>query len=336
MKAIIISLLLAIFTLGVISDAEAKRRLGGGKSSGMQRESVQKDAATAPKPAAPTQASPAGAAAPAMAGAAPAAAKSGLSKWMGPLAGLAVGGLLASMFMGGGFDGIKFFDILLMAGLAFGAFMLFRMFMRKKAGQMGGNMQYSGAGGAGGAAPSQAAASDAPRNVFDRAASPAATSNNNGRIVAPVIGSGLASGHASMAEVESASANPRIPADFDVPPFERQARAAFIRLQAANDTKDLNDIRDFATPEMYAELALQIQERGAETQPQRTDVVTLSVNVLEVVNENNRAIASVRYSGTIREEANALPESFDEVWHVVKNLADPKSTWQLAGIQQLS
>ena len=64
--------------------------------------------------------------------------------------------------------------------------------------------------------------------------------------------------------------------------------------------------------------------------------MTLSVNVLEVVTENNRAIASVRYMGTIREELGALPEPFDEVWHVAKNLNDPQATWKLAGIQQLA
>lgn len=329
MKAIFVSFIITVFTAGLIGNADA-RRLGGGKSSGMQRQSVQKDAATAPKPATPAQASPASAAPMA---AAPVAAKSGMSKWLGPLAGLAAGGLLASMLMGHGFDGIKFFDILLFAGLAFAAFMVFRAIMRKKTEANGGGgnqMHYAGAGagvGVGGAASTSA---PAPTPI------PMPASSANGRIIAPEIGSGLSSGNASIAEVESATVNPRIPADFEVAPFERQARAAFIRLQAANDAKDLNDIRDFSTPEMYAELALQIQERGADLPVQHTEIVSLAVNVLEVVTENNRAIASVRYSGTIREAANALPETFDEVWHVVKNLSNPQATWQLAGIQQLA
>jgi len=65
-------------------------------------------------------------------------------------------------------------------------------------------------------------------------------------------------------------------------------------------------------------------------------VVTLVVQVLEVATESDRAIASVRYTGTIREEKSAPPEAFDEVWNVVKNLLDAKSTWRLAGIQQLA
>jgi predicted lipid-binding transport protein (Tim44 family) len=188
-------------------------------------------------------------------------------------------------------------------------------------------MQYAGAGAA--YNPSQPAPAEAQRTAY--APAPVQT---NGRIVAPEIGSRLADGNASISQIEAATKNPRIPADFDVAPFERQAEAAFIRLQAANDAKDLNDIRDFTSPEMFAEISLQLKERGDAVQ--RTEVVTLSVNVLEVVNENNRAIASVRYTGTIREDVGALPEAFDEVWHVAKNLNDADATWKLAGIQQLA
>ena len=321
---------LALFTvasLGYTSMAEAAKRFGGGKSTGMQRDSVKPDAAIAPKAATPPQAA-APMAAPAAAAIPP---KSGMGKWLGPLAGLAAGGLLASMLMGGGFDGLKILDMLLMAGIAFAAFMLIRAVMRKKAeaGSANGNgngnahapMQYAGA--AAGTAPGAG-------NHYDPPAQPA---NVSGRIVAPVIGSGLASGHATAAEIESATVNPRIPADFDVAPFARQAEAGFLRLQAANDAKDLNDIRDFTSPEMFAEISLQMRERGNEVQ--RTEVTSLAVNVLEVTNENNRAIASVRYSGTIRDASDPQPEAFDEVWHVVKDLSNKDATWRIAGIQQL-
>ena len=306
--ALVLMLMTTVFAVG---DADAKRRLGGGKSTGMQRDNVQKDV-----PKAPTQNNVAPAGAPA---AAPAAAPaSGMGKWLGPLAGLAAGGLLASMFMGGGFSGLKMMDILLFAALAFGAFMLFRMFMQKKALQSGSSsnapMQYSGTLG----------------NANPQPEAPMQRSALSGG--APEIGSKLMTG-ASAATVAAVAAAPRVPADFDVPGFERQARFAFIRLQAANDSKDVNDIRDFTTPEMYAELSLQIQERGDA--PQKTEIVSMNVNVLEVVNEGQRAIASVRYTGEIREEVGAPAEAFDEIWHVTKRLDDAKSTWLLAGIQQL-
>ncbi|MCA3019982.1 MAG: Tim44 domain-containing protein [Rhodocyclaceae bacterium] len=328
MKPLLATVVISLFTLvslGYMSDADAKKRLGGGKSTGTQKESIQRDATPPPtKPASPA-AAPAAGAAPAAAAAAPAAA-SGASKWLGPLAGLAAGGLLAAMFMGGAFDGLKFFDILLMIGLAVAAFMLVRMFMRKKAAEMGGmnapasgNSQYAGAG-----APYTPEPSPPPVS-----AAPATTTN---RIAAPEIGSRLSTANASSDVINEATAKPRIPADFDVIPFERNSKAAFIRLQAANDAKDLNDIREFTTPEMYGELALQIQERG--TAAQKTEVVSVDARVIEVVIENNRAVASVRYTGVIRED-DGQAEGFDEVWHVSKDLSDEQSTWRLAGIQQL-
>lgn len=119
---------------------------------------------------------------------------------------------------------------------------------------------------------------------------------------------------------------------FEVEPFIRVAKTSFIRLQAANDAKDLDDIRDYTTPEMYAEIAMQIGER--DDSPQKTEVVMLDAKLVEAVVEDNFAIASVRFSGLIRETDAANPDPFDEVWHVRKNLKDPRGTWLIAGIQQ--
>jgi len=122
-----------------------------------------------------------------------------------------------------------------------------------------------------------------------------------------------------------------IPADFPVDSFLRGAKTTFIRLQAANDRKDLDDIREYTTPEMFAEVSMQIGER--DNTPQKTDVLSINTDLLEVVTEGNLAIASVRMSGQVRENGGAA-ESFDEIWHVQKNLKDDKSVWLLAGIQQ--
>jgi len=124
-----------------------------------------------------------------------------------------------------------------------------------------------------------------------------------------------------------------IPAGFPLEAFMRSAKTTFIRLQAANDRKDLDDIREYTTPEMYAEISMQLQERG--NAPQKTDVLAVNTTMLEVVNEGDYAIASVRMSGQLREN-NGAPENFDEVWHVQKNLRDEKSVWLLSGIQQIA
>lgn len=122
-----------------------------------------------------------------------------------------------------------------------------------------------------------------------------------------------------------------LPADFDVDSFLRHAKLNFVRLQAANDAGNLEDIRKFTTPEMYAEIKLQMQERGST--PQQTDVVALEAELLDFATEFGEHIASVRFHGTVREAADAEPEAFDEVWHITKPIDDGRN-WAIAGIQQ--
>jgi predicted lipid-binding transport protein (Tim44 family) len=130
-----------------------------------------------------------------------------------------------------------------------------------------------------------------------------------------------------------AVAEGRIPADFDVQGFVRNAKTSFIRLQAANDRRDLDDIRDYTTPQMYAEIAMQMQERGDAAQ--RTEVVSIDAQVLQVVTEGDRMIASVRFTGLVREDDAANPEPVDEVWHVERKLSGRDTAWLIAGIQQV-
>jgi predicted lipid-binding transport protein (Tim44 family) len=85
---------------------------------------------------------------------------------------------------------------------------------------------------------------------------------------------------------------------------------------------------------MFAEISMQINERGDE--PQRTEVMSIDAELLEVVTENDTAIASVRFNGQLREAPNSATEAFDEIWHVQKDLKDPEAVWLLAGIQQVS
>ena len=224
--------------------------------------------------------------------AAPAAAPAG-NKWLGPLAGLAIGAGLGAMFAGGGFGGGM--GSILMVVLVGVAIMFAISFFRKK--QTPAAMQYAGAG--------------APYNE------PASVQ----------YAATQAAGGSSSASAQAKN----IPADFPVESFLRSAKTSFIRLQAANDRKDLNDIREYTTPEMYAEISMQMQER--DNAPQKTDVISISGELLEVANEGDWAIASVRFTGQLTEN-NGAPEAVDEIWHVQKNLRDDKAVWLLSGIQQ--
>jgi predicted lipid-binding transport protein (Tim44 family) len=121
-----------------------------------------------------------------------------------------------------------------------------------------------------------------------------------------------------------------LPAGFDEREFERVAKMIFIRLQAANDAGDLNDLRAFTTPELFASLRLDLQDRGAARQ--QTDVVRIDAQVVDFAEEPQRQIVSVRFHGLIRETEGSGANDFDEVWHLVKP-ADGQQ-WVIAGIQQ--
>ncbi|TFV89033.1 Tim44 domain-containing protein, partial [Oxalobacteraceae bacterium OM1] len=124
-----------------------------------------------------------------------------------------------------------------------------------------------------------------------------------------------------------------VPPDFDAPAFLRNAKTYFIRLQAAWDRADINDIREFTTPEMFGELRLQLQERGAS--PNVTDVVSLDAELLGIETSSHDYLASVRFTGLIKEAENAAAQPFNEIWNLSKPVSG-QGGWVLAGIQQVS
>jgi predicted lipid-binding transport protein (Tim44 family) len=306
MKTWLIAALMAGFTAALFPSESEAKRFGGGRSSGMQRSTPTQTAPDAPpaKPAAPAQATTPAAVA------APAAAAAPRRSWMGPVAGLAAGlGIAALMSHLGLSEALG--NFLTLALLAVLAVVVIRFLMRRFAGNGAAaqpfgkpGMQFAGAG-----------AGNAGNTAWPGTTLPQARS---------VEGSG-----ASFAATPGST--PRIPADFDTAGFERIAKMIFIRLQAANDAGDLNDLRAFTTPEMYSVIKLDLQERGTATQ--QTDVVKVEAQVLDVAEEADRQVVSVRFSGLIREELNGTAADFDEVWHLVKPSDDSRS-WMIAGIQQ--
>jgi predicted lipid-binding transport protein (Tim44 family) len=123
-----------------------------------------------------------------------------------------------------------------------------------------------------------------------------------------------------------------VPASFDSEGFARIAKMIFIRMQAANDSADLNDLRRFTTPEMFAAIRLDIQDRNGAAQT--TDVQRVDAQVLDVAEEDGRQIVSVRFTGQVVEETGAAAVDFDEVWHLVKDADAADSAWAIAGIEQ--
>jgi predicted lipid-binding transport protein (Tim44 family) len=129
-----------------------------------------------------------------------------------------------------------------------------------------------------------------------------------------------------------APARARVPAGFDAEGFLRAAKTNFVRLQVANDSGQLDEIREFTTDEVFEEVKKDIAERGVAAQ--QTDIASLNAELLELVTEGDKHWASVRFSGLSRETPGTAPTGFEEVWNLVKP-ADGSSGWLLAGIQQM-
>jgi predicted lipid-binding transport protein (Tim44 family) len=115
----------------------------------------------------------------------------------------------------------------------------------------------------------------------------------------------------------------------DAASFERIAKMIFVRMQAANDAADLEDLRKFTTPELFASLRLDLQERGEAKN--QTDVVQLDATVVDTAQEGSRQIVSVRFDGLIREDLGGTTNPFAEIWHLVRPL-DGSRDWAIAGI----
>ncbi|PKO55293.1 MAG: transporter [Betaproteobacteria bacterium HGW-Betaproteobacteria-21] len=292
MKQLFLTLIVTLFTFGVVvPEAEAKR-LGGGSSFGMKRQATPPAAAPQQNMTRPQNAAPA-------AGVAAQPKRS----WMGPIAGLAAGLGLAALFSHLGM-GEELASFMMIALLVVGAVILFKLLFRRGNAQTAPRgMQYAGAAAGSG-------------NIAGAGAGAAPD------FAAPASSSGAKT---------PASVSAAVASGFDAEGFARQAKLNFIRLQAANDARNLDDIREFTTPEVYAEISMQIGERG--TAPQRTDVVELNAEVFDVVEEADRYIVSVHFNGLLREEDGAAPAPFDETWHLTKPLSGDAG-WRIAGIQQ--
>lgn len=234
------------------------------------------------------------AAAPAKQASAAAPAQQG-SRLLPILGGLAIGGLLGAMFADHPIMS-TLLSAMLVGFLAFAALAVFRALRAPQGARAAPPLQYAGLGNETVAAPppSQAAGFDAR-----------------------IFGGGAAAPRAN------------VPAGFDVAGFLRAAKNNFIRLQIANDSGNLQELRDVATPEMFEALR---QDAGAAGQ--QTDVVTLNADLLEVSTEGERHWASVRFSGLVREAPGAEAAGFEEVWNLCKPV-DGSTGWVLAGIQQM-
>ncbi|MBV6321652.1 Tim44 domain-containing protein [Duganella violaceipulchra] len=302
-KKILIGAVLAASALSMLGEALA-RPMGGGRSIGRQSQSVNRmPPAAAPAPTAPRQAAPAPTAPPAAIPPKPASPWKGILG--GALLGLGIGALFSHFGLGGAMGGMfgSLIMLALLAGVVFFVIRLIRGRSQPAPAAFGGN--------------------NGGNNVY---AMPPSSGT-------PEIGSRLQPEPMQQAAAPVAHTPWGVPADFDAPSFLRVAKSNFIRLQAAWDKGDSADIREFTTPEVFAELKMQISERGA--QKDYTDVVTIDAELLGIETSDSDYLASVKFTGTIKPAPDALAEPFNEVWNLSKPVSGA-SGWLLAGIQQLA
>lgn len=278
------------FTL-LAPGADAAKRFGGGSSIGKSFSMPKKTTAPAATSSTTQQKAAAPAAAPRKPG------------FGGMLGGLLAGGLLASLFMGGAFDGMQMMDFVLIALLAFAAFKLFSMFRRQNA------PAYAGAGGA----PVQDHAANSysePMARTNAQAEPAA---------APAAGFGAGLG---STEIET-------PHWFNRDAFVVGAQKHFSHLQKSWDEQNWDEIRSYVSPELFTELQAERGKEGA----QKTEVVSVMAELAGFIDNKDHVVASINFYGWLKEESDQTTE-FSEVWHLQRDMSVENADWVIVGIEQ--
>lgn len=212
----------------------------------------------------------------------------------GMFGGLLMGGLIGSMLFGGGFGGPGLLDLLLLGG---GAFLLFKFLRARKATT---NPPYAYAG------PS----------------------------VEPARPAGGGGGWGQQFSSQPTPSGPVMPAGVDEREFLDGAKALYTRLQNSWDRRDLDDIRQFTSPEVLAEITRQASQ---DPTPGRTEILMLEARVLEARTVNGETVISVLFDAMLREDGPmAQAEQIREVWHIRRDENAVSPRWILEGIQQLA
>lgn len=316
----ILSALLSFVVLAVGSADVFAARMGGGRSFG-SRPSYNMPFQRSPSPANPGMARPgAPAQQPAMSAAQQRnqsmrdslAQRGGFGRFLG---GMALGGLLGALFMGGGFEHINFLDILIFGGIAF---LLFKFLAARRQGAE--RVATPGGGHFGTERPAD---TDPVYGRQGHDQGPVGRAGFDTDILSRKSGISLGQPNQSVS----------VPADFDAPTFLSGAKSAYELMQKAWDRGDLADLRALTTDKVFGELQDQIRARGAVAN--QTDLLKIDVELLEVRDAGADREATVLFDVLMRETPEAKPSQVREVWHFTRPRNSRQPTWFLDGIQQL-
>ncbi len=294
MKKLILCTMLAVFGLSMLglADHADARRFGGGMSFGKHRmikpptqsRMFGQRSGTSQRSAAHQRGS----------------ARTGL---MGMLGGLALGGLLGSLFFGGAFEGVNLFDIVMIGGMI----ALVLMFVRKRAAT--GQAAFAGAG-------ASSARDDA----------------------GPFPSAGSADHDAGIYDAPDAPVGAALRPEIDEKHFIPAAKEIYVRMQKAWDNNDIEDIRKFCTPEIAERIGRDMKHGETNV----TEVATLNAEIADSWIESDLEWVAVNYTAMLREktldEAGGTLDDrsaeANEIWIFRHAPHSDDPTWYLAGIQQ--
>lgn len=282
----------------------------------------------------------------------PAAQPSFMSRVGGIVGGVLVGGLIGSMLFGGGskvggWGGPSFFDLLLIGGLAFLGWKLWKAkkqaaFAGAQPGQAKDDFpdlsRFEGSAAKTAAPPAQpvfstdpapASTPPTPTQASDvQPAPPAPPKSESGRVMPHFD---LPGDETPRLDLQKSEGFGDVP-DFDAPKFLDGAKSLFIALQAAWDKRDLAAVKAFSTEPFYAEIERQAQD---DPSPGETEILLLNAKPHGFFDEGGRDRAAVLFDALIREDKSEdRAKPVREVWHFIRMKGQPEG-WLLAGIEQV-
>lgn len=326
---------IALVAMLVVAHGQADaKRMGGGSSFGKQSGNVtQREASRAPAQN-NTQQAPAQNAAQQNRAATPATPAAAPKKpWGAMLGGLAAGLGLAwlanSLGMGEAFANMLLFGLLAMVIMVVVGMIMRRRKAAPAAQNNSSPFAFQGAGNLGGNVDAPQARQYNPEKVGNDASARPWEQNH-------IPEAAAAAGGSMIGSALSGSQNWGVPADFDAEGFLTAAKRNFVTLQSAWDNSDITTLRSMMTDEMLSEIRSQLSERESQRagEPNHTDVLMIDAQLLGIEDLGNGYMASVEFSGMIREEASAGPSPFREVWNMTKPKSG-SSGWLVAGVQAL-
>ena len=317
-RGLMAALLMATLVAAPIAEA---KRAGGGKSHGMSRSSSTSQSYQQPRQATPTQQQTT----------APQKSGPGVGSMVAAgVAGAAVGAVAANALADdknptateqqaaeqaqqeekGGIP--SWLWVLLAAAIAF---FVFRKLGAKK--KLAANNPY--------------APNNGGQNNFGRQTPPQANARQTGDNT-NIFGQSVAGGAATQAPFGGASMSNgnQLPDGTEPAAFLRVARQRFNHIQSVNSASNVEEIRRYLTPELFNSM---YQDIMANQDQDVAEFSNLNAMVADTATENGQYVVSVRFTGTVSEDLNSLPQPFTEIWHFVKP-AGSQQNWVVAGIQQ--